>query len=261
MKILVCIKQVPIVEELLELDTEKKWLSDTDVEYRINRFDEFAIEEALLIKETTKGTTVDVISFGPQRVETVLRRAMGMGADNGIHIEDETEGFINPLTIATLIGQYAQNNDYDLIFTGIMSEDSMQSLVGPMLASYLNLPCAVSVVETKLDEKTEKISVKCELEGGHYQNVRLNLPSVSTIQSGINKPRYPSLSNMLRANKQDLINIDINSLKKPQTNEKILNISLPERSKKIKFLEGSMEEKAEELIQLLHKKAILRGNL
>ncbi len=258
MNILVCIKQVPMVEELLQLDTEKKWLSDTNVDYRINRFDEFAIEEALLIKETTNGTKVDVISVGPQRVETALRRAMGMGADSGIHIEDEAEGFINPLKIASLIGQYAQNKGYDLIFTGIMSEDSMQSLVGPMLASYLNLSCAVSVVETGLEKNTEKITVKCELEGGRYQNVRLNLPSVLTIQSGINKPRYPSLSNMLRANKQDLIKVDINSLIKSQSNEKILNIGLPERSKKIKFLRGSIEEKAEELIQLLHKKAILK---
>ena len=258
MKILVCIKQVPPMEELLELDQKSKWLSDDDLEYRINRFDEFAIEEALLIKEATEGTTVDIISVGSESVDTALRRALGMGAERAIHIEIDKKSFISPLYIAERIGNYAKEKSYDLILTGIMSEDAMQSMVGPSLASILNIPCAAAVVETEISDIPNSIVVKCELEGGRHQEVQLKLPALLTVQSGINKPRYPSLSNVLRANKQDILKIeegpDVSSADK-----EILSLSLPEKSKNIRFLEGTVEEKAAELIKIFKKKGILKG--
>lgn len=256
MKILVCIKQVPPTEEFLELNTETKWLLDRDVEYRINRFDEFAMEEALLIKESLKGTTVDVISVGPDRVETALRRAMGMGADNAIHIKTEKEGFTSPLYTAELIGSYAKDKGYNIIFTGIMSEDAMQSIVGPSIASNLNIPCAAAVVKTS-DLNRESIEVKCELEGGRHQVVKLKLPALITVQSGINTPRYPSLSNMLRANKQKITVIE-KGLGFSSADEETFSLSLPKRSSKVKFLEGTAEEKAEELLKILGKKGVLK---
>ncbi len=259
MKILVCIKQVADMDAQLDLDQEKGWLAeDSAVEYRMNRFDEFALEEAVRIKETHPGTIVDVLSLGPARVTDVLKRAIGMGAGHGIHIDHPENGFLSPGVTAELIGQYAQNQEYDLILTGVMAEDDMQCLVGPMLAAYLNIPCAVSVISTFLDEALETITVTCELEGGIRQKVRLSLPAVITVQSGINQPRYPSLSNMLRSRKQALQVIPAKELNEQFPKTMSQSVSLPPRSDQLQFIEGSLEEKAEKLLHILHEKSLLK---
>ncbi|MBF0226871.1 MAG: electron transfer flavoprotein subunit beta/FixA family protein [Desulfobacterales bacterium] len=259
MKILVCIKQVPNIEAQLNIDNETGWISAySPVEYRMNRFDEYALEEALKIKESHLDVTIDVISSGPERVIDVLKRAIGMGADNGIHINHLLEGFIPPEVVAELISQYALNQKYDLIFTGIMAEDDMQCLVGPMIAATMNLNCAVSVIQMKLDAKKKIINVICELEGGIHQSIQLSLPVLLTIQTGINKPRYPSLSNMLRAKKQIIQVILAKDLSKQYLKPMYQVVSLPQKSSTIQFIDGSSEEKAEKLLNILYAKSLLK---
>ena len=258
MKILVCVKQVLFSESPIEIDHDNCWIHDTeDSAYCMNRYDEYAIEEALLIKEKFSDVTVDAISVGPGRVSSTLRKALAFGAGEGIHIFYEGKGNGSPHEIASLIAAYAGTENYDIIFTGVMAEDDMQCLVGPLVASMLNFPCATSVVAEDIDSKNRKISVMCEREGGFYEKATLLLPALLTIQSGINIPRYPALSNVLRSKKQKLKIIAASSLNKSMPREQIISHRFFEKSGKGVMLEGSPEEKADKLLDILHERSLI----
>lgn len=257
MKILVCVKQVPEMDTPIELDEASGTILLEEIsEFKMNRLDEFAVEEALCIKEQLPETVIDVITVGPQRSEEVVKRAIGMGADKGVHVLTQDDP--DACATATWIAEYARDKTYDLIFTGSMSEDRMQGMVGAMIAAHLTLPCATSVLHEKLIEQNQDISVEREIEGGHRDLVQLKLPAVLSLQSGINRPRYPSLSNLLRANNQELLTIDSKDLSSPLYREKILKIALPQKSRSATVMEGTQQEKAEQLLKILHEKALIQ---
>jgi electron transfer flavoprotein beta subunit len=259
MKILVCIKQVVCSENSLELNPNGKWIQETDsTEFRMNRFDEYALEEALLIKEANPDVTIDVVSFGPDRVKHVVKKGLSKGADNGVHIFYEESGYCPPRKIAQQIADYAGKQSYDLILTGVMAEDDMLCQVGPMTAAFLSIPCAVSVVKEEIDMINRIITVQSEMESGKVEEVILSLPALLTIQTGINQPRYPSLSNIVRANSQELIVIKKTFREDPPDKETLLSIDYPAKSSKICILEGSAEEKAEQLLTIFHSKSLLK---
>lgn len=258
MKILVCVKQVPFPESPLEIDHENCWVRETkDSAYCMNRYDEYAIEEAILIKEKFPDVVVDAISVGPERVQSTIRKALAFGARNGIHIQFDEKGNGSPHEIASLIADYAKNENYDLIFTGVMAEDDMQCLVGPLIAGFLSVPCVTSVVEESIETEDRKISVTCEREGGFHEKAVLSLPALLTIQSGINIPRYPALSNVLRSKSQKLEVIKAGSLNKKGAREQLLSHKFFEKSGHGIILEGTPEEKADKLLDILHEKSLV----
>lgn len=257
MKILVCVKQVPDTESTPQIDAENIWVREnSQTVYRMNRYDEYALEEAVQIKEALPEVAVDALSVGPDRVRSTVKKALEKGADNGIHIRFNKTGFQSYLEIASLIAGYAQAK-YDLIFTGVMAEDDMQSQVGPAIASLLDLPCAPSVIREEFNPNEDTITVETELEGGIREKSILTTPALLTIQSGINRPRYPSLSNVMRARTQEIITVDSDDISIANTGESIVSISYPEISSKGIFLGGNTEEKAEKLLRILHKKSLL----
>ncbi len=259
MKILVCIKQVACSESSLELNPDGKWIQETDsTEYRMNRFDEYALEEALLIKEANPGVTIDVLSVGPDRVKDAIKKGLSKGADNGVHIFYEESGYCPPRKIAQQIADYAGKHAYDLILTGVMAEDDMLCQVGPMTAALLSIPCAVSVIKEEMDMIRRIIMVQSEMESGKVEEVILSLPALLTIQTGINQPRYPSLSNILRANSQELIVVTESLQGNPPDKEILLSLGYPAKSLKICILEGSAEEKAEQLLTIFHNRSLLK---
>ncbi len=259
MKILVCVKQVANPETSLEADPDGRWILESDdVEFRLNRFDEYALEEAMRIKEAFPEVTIDAISVGPLRAGEAVKQALSKGADNGIHILRDEKGYCRADTTAQLISRYAGSTSYDLILAGVMAEDDMLCQVGPMVASLLSLPCAVSVISEKLDVKNHVVAVDCEMEGGMVEKAVLTLPAVLTIQSGINRPRYPSLSNILRANAQELIVVEADCPENDPLKEALLSFKRPEKSTRTILLEGTAEEKAEQLIKLFHQKSLLK---
>ena len=259
MKILVCIKQVICSEIPLAVRPDGKWLQEDDhTEFRMNRFDDYALEEALRIKETRPDVSIDVLSVGPDRVKDVIKKGLSKGADNGVHVFSPEQGYLAPQSVARLIADWAGSRSYDLILTGVMAEDDMQCQVGPMTAALLALPCAVSVIKEKLDPEQGCMTVHCEMENGKVEVAEIILPAVLTIQSGINRPRYPSLSNIMRANKQDLIVADGSlSGTKPDTTE-LIALAYPEKSSKIKLIDGTAEEKAGQLLDIFYTKSLLR---
>jgi electron transfer flavoprotein beta subunit len=257
MRILVCIKQVPDPEALGALDERTRSVRLTHAgAFRMNRYDEVAVEEAIRIKERRAASAVDVISVGPERVTEVIRRALGMGADHGIHIAGGRR-LLPPATVAAWLAAAARTGDYALILAGVMSEDGMHSQVGPMLAAHLNRPCATAVVCAAVDPAGGCVRVEREIEGGAREELILELPAVLTIQSGINRPRYPALSNLLRANRQAVERLEPAALPALAPAETLIRLAPPQRSRAGLVLTGSSQEMAHSLLRLLREKALL----
>ncbi|MGD9301773.1 MAG: electron transfer flavoprotein subunit beta/FixA family protein [Desulfobacterales bacterium] len=258
MKILVCVKQVPDSEVPIYIDEARGWIDEEAIdEFKMNRLDEYAVEEALLIKESLADTRIDVITVGPDRCKEAVRRAIGMGVDSGIHIRSESDGYESPGRVADAIANFLRNQGYSLILTGAMSEDAMQGQVGPMLAARLGCGWATSVIFEKIASDRKSIYVEREIEGGHRDMLELNLPAVITIQSGINTPRWPSLSNLLRANSQELEIVAIEDFARTQQSEHPTAVAYPEKSRAALILSGSRAEKATRLLTVLREKSFL----
>jgi len=257
-KILVCVKQVPDSGETLSIDASSGWIDyGRSTVFRMNRYDEFALEEALLIRESLPGTVVHALSAGPERVGSTLRRTLEMGADHAIHILDGRESYVSPISVASLIASCARTRGYDLILAGVMAEDDMACQVGQLVAALLDLPCATSVIRGEVCPGGSEILVEREIEGGCRQEVLLRTPAVLTIQPGIHTPRYPSLSHVLRARSQPQEIIDSRALGIPGQQESAGRLRAPDLTSQGIFLEGSSREKARALVGILHEKALL----
>ena len=257
MNILVLVKQTPDAEALIGISGDGMSLVVGESDWRMNGFDEFALEEALRIREAVPGSSVDAVSVGPSRVADVVRRALAMGADEGIHIRCEEPIDPFPAVIASLLAAFAGGRSYDLILAGVMSEDAMHAQTGPMLAELLGIPCATAVVAERLSPDSRMISVERELEGGLREGLEMPLPALVTVQSGINRPRYPALSHVLRSRSQPLLTIPADALPGPPRREMLLGIAWPVQPAKAVFLEGTAEEKAKRLAGIFHERAFL----
>jgi len=258
MNVLVCVKQIPEIESAVDLDESTGWVRvSPSATFRMNRFDECAVEEALLIKERFPDTVVEAVSVGPAHAALAVRKAMGMGADRGIHIAVRDGDILNPRAVASWIAAFAQTRSYRLILAGVMAEDDMQGQVGPMVAAFLSWPCATSTVSEILSPEWETVRVEREIEGGAKHVLELDLPAVLTVQTGINTPRYPSLSNLLRAKKQAIETVDAESLPRPREIETILRMEYPKKSRSGVVLDGSLEQKAAAFWKLLKERSLV----
>ena len=223
----------------------------------MNRLDEFAVEAAVRIKEAFSAVTIHAMTVGPERCAEVIRRSMGMGADEGIRIACSGESYRSSADVAALIAEWAQNRHYRLILTGAMSEDNMQGQVGPMIAARLGLPWATAVVYEKMMPDLKSVYVEREIDGGSRDMLELKLPAVLSLQSGINRPRYPSLSNLLRANQQDLITIKAEDLSVSPCLQSLVAVSYPKKIRAGNVLSGTGAQKAAELVSILRSRALL----
>ena len=258
MKILVCVKQVPFQEAHLEIDPEKKWVRhDDELPYAMNRYDEYAMEAAMVIKETLGDVTVDGVSVGPARAESTVRKAIAFGAEKGVHIVLAEDRPLSPMETASLIAAYAKDHAYDLILAGVMAEDDMQCLVGPMTAKIMGIPCRTAAMGVDMDKEQGRVTVRSELEGGFHETAVMTLPALVTVQSGINIPRYPALSNVLRSKSQPLVVIPAEDLSPPSPRQTIETMALPQKPGQALRLSGTPEEKAAQLLTILHEKSFL----
>jgi len=259
MKLLVCVKQVMESGSIIQINDSKKWIDHlASNRFEMNKFDAYAVEEALLIKEQFPDSRIDIITVGPDHAKETLRRALGMGADEGILLADNHKGYRPPFRTATWIAAYARDKDYDLILTGIMSEDEMNGQTGPMLAEILLVPCCTGTIRETLSPDKKTVSVEREIEGGARDMFDIKLPCVLTLQTGINSPRYPALSKVLRAKKKKMNVIDVNFLEKNKQTLTLKNIQHPKKTRKGILLNGTTEGKVDQLMDILSKKALLQ---
>ena len=258
MNILVCVKQVPEGEAQVRIDTDGRRVAlGAGTEFRMNRYDECAVEAAVQIKEQFADTRIHILSIGPRRAEAVIRRSIGMGADDGTHIMTLEEGFVDPVVTAHWLAGCSQARSADLILCGAMSEDLMQGQVGPLLATQLGLPYTTSVIDMLLNPEDTIIQVDREIEGGYRQTLILDLPALVTIQTGINHPRYPALSKLLRANRLSLEILQADQLDLPQSKQQVDRLTPPRKIRDAVVLEGTTHDKAEQLISILSNRSLL----
>ena len=249
MKILVCMKQVPQKDAPLKLNEAGTWIRE-DVSYEVNEPDAFALEEALRQKEKHGGEVV-VITAGPARAQQVLREALAKGADRAIHLEDAAFVGLDAFNTARAFAAAIKDEQFDLIFTGLQSDDYGFAQTGVILAELLGWPHATIIMQI---EKTEGgIKVKRELESGYFQFVEMPLPAVLTIQSGINKLRYATLIGIKQAKNKPLRKVALVELGPAVTanSQKIERMYVPQKTKKTEYLEGSSAEIAKKLVEKL----------
>lgn len=259
MKILVCIKRVPDLETIPTPEIQPKSPADIfsdGIDWRMNRYDAYAVEAALQLRETTGASRIDTLTVGEKDADEVLRRAMGMGADHGVHILQTSDMLTSPFTIAGLMAAYARERAYDLILCGTMSEDLMQGLVGPIMAAQLNWPCLTSVHSFAKGNGSPTLICEREIEGGCQEVLEIDLPALLTIQSGNCQPRYPALSKLLRANTYPLEVFSEETLAPADARQRVVAVSLPEQRRDGIRLEGSSENKAHQLAAMLRSKGL-----
>jgi electron transfer flavoprotein beta subunit len=255
MEILVCVKQISHPDAPVGQSGRGEGEGG---EFVMNRFDEFAVEEALLIREEIPETRIEVITVGPERAAAVIRRALGMGADHGVHILTQRPGYLCPSATATWIADYARSRRHDLILTGIMSADDMHGQVGPLVAEMVQRPCATAVIVRRFLPQAGCLYIEREIEGGLRDALEIQLPALLAVQSGINHPRYPALSKMLRANRQNLTVIRAETLAVPAFAVSVSGTRLPGRTRAAKVLKGTPQDKARQLIDILKNRSLLK---
>jgi len=224
MKIAVLIKQVPGAESPLQISSDQKWVDESAVAYVMNESDNYALEEALQIKEAHGEGEVVAVSLGPDRVQKTVREALAKGADRAIHIKMDTVEAIDPLVTAGHLKNPLEEENFDLIFTGLQSDDLGMGQTGVILGEMLGMTTASLVMATEVS--AGNIKVKRELEAGWFQWVSLSLPASITIQSGLNTPRYPSLKGIMGAKKKEIKVIEGEGA---DTGQSMVKMYLPQR--------------------------------
>jgi electron transfer flavoprotein beta subunit len=282
MKIAVCIKQVPTRDWHPRLNDDKTWIREQDASFEMNEPDAYALEEALRLKEKHGGEVV-VCSAGPARVAQVIREALARGADRAIHVEDDGLASADAFVTSAALAGAMKDEQFDLILTGLQSDDQGFAQVGVILAERLDRPHATIIMEVQVVgdggrqappspgqesrdggsqrppsplHMTPALRVKRELEGGWFQWVAMPLPAVLTIQSGINQLRYATLKGIMAAKKKEIRKAAPSAASGGSApKQKIVSLYAPEKGKKTQIIGGSPAEAAKELVRRLRDEA------
>jgi electron transfer flavoprotein beta subunit len=251
-KIAVCIKHVPTRDWQPRLDEAKTWVREQDATFEMNEPDAYALEESLRLKEKHGGEVV-VCSAGPARVAQVLREALARGADRAIHVESGAFAGADACVVASALAEAMKSEQFDLVLTGLQSDDQGFGQTGVVLAEKLGLPHATIVMEVQVALAPGVLRVKRELEGGWFQWVSMPLPAVLTIQSGINQLRYATLKGIMAAKKKEIRVAPASALSPAKI--KIASLYAPEKTKKTRLIGGAPSVAARELVRLLREEA------
>ncbi len=250
MKIAVCLKQVPTRDWQPRLDETNTWIRESDASYEMNEPDAYALEEALRLKEKHSGEVV-ACSAGPGRVAQVLREALARGADRAIHVEHDGLASADAFVVAEALAAAMSEERFDIILTGLQSDDQGFGQTGVVLAERLGLPHATIIMEVAVQNLS--VRVKRELEGGWFQWVTMPLPALLTIQSGINQLRYATLKGIMAAKKKEIRKVSPPSVS--SRTQKIAGLYVPEKTKKTQLIDGPPAEAAKELVRQLREEA------
>lgn len=259
MNIVVCVKRVPETAEAdLRITSDGTGIDEGGLAFQINESDNYALEEALLIKERVGGT-VTVVTLGSEASEEVLRMSMAKGADSAIRLAGpEFEGS-DPAAIAKALAAAIGELEFDLVLTGCMSSDMGYTQVGVALAEHMGLPHATYVTEMEIADGS--VTVGRELEGGLIEKLDMGLPSVVTIQTGINEPRYASIMGIAKAAKREIslrtasdLTLEASAVGAEGSQTEPLELLYPPVGEGAQLLEGTPAEASEKLAQVLKEK-------
>ncbi len=254
MNIYVLLKRTFDTEEKITVSGGK--IDEEGAEFIINPYDEYAVEEAIVLRDE-HGGEVTVVSVGGEDAEKQLRTALAMGADKAalINIEDDLEA-VDQYSTSKILQAYFEDKEVDLILAGNVAIDNASGQVGPRLAELLGIPYVTTITDIKVEGSTVYIDRDIE---GDVEKVETSLPLLVTCQQGLNEPRYPSLPGIMKAKKKPLEELELDDLDldeddvEPKT--KTLEIFLPPEKEAGKVLEGELNDQVKELVSLLRNEA------
>ncbi|MCL4539569.1 MAG: electron transfer flavoprotein subunit beta/FixA family protein, partial [Bacteroidetes bacterium] len=247
MKLFVCVNQVPDTETKVKIGQDGKSIDRSEVNLILNPYDEFAVEAALQLKDKN-GAEVTYVSVGGDSVKEVLRKALAMGGDRGIHVKTDNIG--DSYAVASMIAFVLKDAGADMILFGKQSIDYDDAAVGTMAAEMLGLPSASVVVKLDVDENARKVTCEREIEGGK-ETVELTMPCVISAQKGLNEPRYPSLKGIMAAKSKPIQEVAPSAVE-PLT--EVAEMKKPPAKQAGKIL-GTDKSAVPELVRLLHEEA------
>jgi len=262
MDIIVCVKHVPETAEAdIRIDSTGKGIEKTGLVFDINEWDDYAVEEAVRIKEKLGGT-VTVITVGSEDADSTLRKCLARGADKAIRVTDPKLEGSDGYAIAKVLSKVIKDLPHDLILTGAQAGDDGYAVVGPALAQLLEIPHATLV--KKIEFKNGTAVVNRELEGGLEEIVEVKLPAVLTIQTGINEPRYVSIMGIRKAREKEIkvlgltdIGLSENEVGEAGSWIRIEKMYIPPVEKQAEFVKGSPDEVAAKIAELLKAKGLV----
>jgi electron transfer flavoprotein beta subunit len=250
MKMAVCIKQVVTREWPLRVNEAGTWIRDADASFELNEPDAYALEEALRLKERHGGEVV-VCCAGPARAAQVIREALARGADRAIHVEVDAAADYDASAIAGMLADATREEQFDLVLTGLQSDDQGFGQVGVLLAEALGMPHATIIMEIQIADGA--LRVKRELEGGWFQWLALPMPALLTIQSGINQLRYATLKGIMAAKKKEIRKVA--PAAGAGTMQRIVRVYAPEKGKQTQMIGGPPAQAAAALVLRLRDEA------
>ncbi|MBZ0263607.1 electron transfer flavoprotein subunit beta/FixA family protein [bacterium] len=245
MKIAVLVKLVPDTASQIRLNQEKSWIETRDLNWVLNPYDEYAVEEALKIA-AEKGGDVTVITYGKDEAVEALRKALAMGANGAILIKKE--GYTDLLGTAEALAKVLKEKAFDLIFAGLKAVDDDCAAIGPMIATIMDIPCITEI--TKLEVGDGQVTAQRDIEGGH-ESIQASTPCLLTAQKGLNEPRYPSLKGIMMAKKKT---VEILEGEHVEPRVETLSLSYPPERAPGKIV-GEGLDAVPELVRLLREEA------
>ncbi len=262
MNIVVCMKQVPDTETRIRLKPDLSDIETEGIKYIINPYDEFAIEEALRIKERFGQGLVTLITLGPQRATEALRTGLAMGADEAIHINDPFFEGCDQYITAKALARAIKNIPYDLILCGRQAIDDDSAQVYAYIAEFLDIPYVSFVIKLEILQDRKSLIAHRVIEGGAFEVVESPLPAIISATKGLNEPRYASLPGIMKAKKKEIKNLTASDLGFTQdeggsrgSRIKIKKYYYPPERKPGRIIEGEPEDAVRELVRLLREEA------
>ncbi len=261
MDILVCMKQVPDTETKIQINPEGSGIVTEGIKYVMNPYDEYAVEEALKIKEKLGGS-VTIVSMGPDRATEAIRTALAMGADKGVHLNDAAFEGADSYATAKALAAAIKNVPYDIILGGKQAVDNDNAQVYAALAELLDIPHVSIVTKLEVADDGKSAVAEREVEGGAKEVIEASLPALFAAQKGLNEPRYASLPGIMKAKKKpiDVVDLAASGLSADEVGEqgsklKAVAYSLPPERAAGKVLEGDPAELAAQVAKLLREEA------
>jgi len=269
MDIIVCVKHVPDTTEaeiaIRDDEGQLGWhgIKKEGLVFDISEADNYAVEEALLLKEEFDGT-ITVLTVGPEGADETLRMCLAKGADQAVRLTDERFEGSDSFATARILCEAIKDMDYDLVLTGVQADDDGAAQVGVTLAEMLRIPHAALVVSTEAEEDEDRMTVHRELEGGLHEVLEIELPALLTIQTGINEPRYASIFGIRKAMKKQIEVLDLDDLDLAEeavgeagSKTSLVKLFIPVVTALATILEGSPEQVSGELVTILKNEGVV----
>jgi electron transfer flavoprotein beta subunit len=256
MKILVAVKQVPDTATQVKIGSDPRQIDTAGITWIVSPYDEFAIEEALRVKEKRGQGEVVAVSLGPDRAKEALRSALAMGCDRAIHVNDPALAVADTLTTARALAAVVKQEAPQLVLCGRQAIDDDMGAVGAQLAEVLGWPCASWIMEEAVDADGKKIRVGRQVEGG-LEVFDIPLPAVLSAQKGLNEPRYPTLKGIMGAKKKEIKDVKASDLGLGSVTSELTVTALealPPRPPG-RVIQGEVKDAVKELVRALREDA------